>query len=150
MYIDGINHVTLKVRDLNLSEDFYTKVLGLKQVGQRPHMRFFSSGRHAHELALLHAPGYQHSGNSGLVHLCFNVPSESSLRALYKHCQTLGIPTSDGVDHTIMHSFYLRDPDAYIIEIGVDRPVGEWELNSQAFAKDYSLDLEADTGKDAI
>lgn len=53
MHIDGINHITLRVCDLYLSEQFYTQVLGLKRVGQRPHMRFYSSGRFAHELALM-------------------------------------------------------------------------------------------------
>ncbi len=141
MYINGINHATLRVRDLDSSEYFYTQVLKLKRVGQRAHMHFYSSGRFAHELALLHDPNYQHNANDGLMHLCFNVPNKDNLRALYQHCQALGQATSNGVDHTIMHSFYLQDPDGHVIEIGADCPADEWAHNPQPFAQDASLKL---------
>ena len=139
MYIDGINHATLRVQDLDRAGIFYHEVLGLKRVGQRPSMHFYSSGRYAHELALLHDRSYQPPENSGLVHLCFNVRDAASLRALYQQCHAKGFPTSDGVDHIVMHSFYVRDPDGYLIEIGMDRPVEEWQQNPQAFAKDSAL-----------
>lgn len=142
MNIDGINHATLRVRNLKHSGVFYHQVLGLKRVGQRPSMHFYSSGRHAHELALLEDPSYRTSNQGGLMHLCFNAPDEARLRALYKKCQASGFAPSEGIDHTVMYSFYVRDPDGYTIEIGVDRPAEEWQQNPQAFAKDYALDLE--------
>ncbi len=142
MYLSGINHITLLVSDIAVSNDFYTQVLRLKLVGQRPYMHFYSSGRFVHELALCHSPGFKNSADSGLAHLCFNAKDEKSLRALYQHCHDLAVPTSGGVDHTIMHSFYLRDPDGYIIEIGVDRPAQEWQTTSQAFAEDRPLNLK--------
>lgn len=141
MFIDGINHVTLKVRDLERSDRFYSDVLGLKRVGGRLGMRFYSSGRFAHELALLQDPDYALATDQGLLHLCFNTPDEDRLRALHRRCRTLGVPTTDGVDHTIMHSFYLRDPDGYVIEIGVDRSAEEWSGQPHAFARDRPLDL---------
>lgn len=142
MYIYGINHVTLQVRDLAMSDYFYTEVLGLRRVGQRPNMHFYSSGRFAHELALIQVPEFVRSADDGLVHLCFNVPTEEALYALYRHCQALKVLTSGGVDHTVMHSFYLRDPDGYIIEMGTDRPAREWEHHAHPFAKDRPLNLK--------
>jgi catechol 2,3-dioxygenase len=142
MYLSGINHITLLVNDLVSSNNFYTQVLGLKLVGKRPGMHFYSSGHFIHELALAHYPGFRNSTDSGLAHLCFNATDEKNLRALYQHCHDLGVTTSGGVDHTIMHSFYLRDPDNYIIEIGSDRPKQEWQTHSQPFAKDLPLNLE--------
>lgn len=141
MTVNGINHVTLRVRDLDRAEHFYTGVLGLKRVGERPGMRFYSSGRFAHELALIRDPGFQPVGASGLAHVCFNVADEDRLRALYRHCLALGWPVGDGVDHRVMHSFYLRDPDGYVIELGTDRPIEEWADDPQAFAEDRELAL---------
>ena len=141
MFIDGINHATLRVRDLDQSNYFYTKILGLKRVGQRSNMCFYSSGRFAHELALLHDPDYRRSENDGLMHLCFNAADEEKLQALYQHCQNNEQAPSSGVDHLVMHSFYLRDPDGHVVEIGMDRPEEEWKDNPRPFAEDFPLKL---------
>ncbi len=137
--INGVNHITLRVRNLDVAERFYTEVLGLKRVGARASMRFYSSGRHAHELALVEDPTFRHRDTEGLLHLCFNIESETALHALYLRCQSAGVRMSDGVDHVVMHSFYLHDPDGYTLEMGVDRPRQEWEHNDNAFATDGPL-----------
>ena len=139
--IQGINHLTLKVRNLEVAERFYMGILGLKRVGSRPSMRFYSSGRNAHELALVESPSFLHQNNEGLMHLCFNVDNEEALRTLHQQCLATGIRVSEGVDHSIMHSFYMHDPDGYTIELGVDRPRQEWEHKSSAFATDRQLRL---------
>ncbi len=139
MFIDGINHAALRVQDLDRSDYFYTKILGLKRVGQRSHMYFYSSGRFTHELALLHDPDYRRSENDGLLHLCFNAADEGKLQALYLHCQNHEEAPSGGVDHLVMHSFYLRDPDGHVVEIGMDRPEEEWKDKPRPFAKDLPL-----------
>ena len=139
MAIHGINHVTLQVRNLDIAEGFYVGVLGLKRVGSRSTMRFYSSGLHAHELALMENPAIECSKETGFVHLCFNVESEAALHELHRRCVTNGISTSGGVNHIIMHSFYTRDPDGYSIELGIDRPRQEWEHDSRAFIVDKPL-----------
>jgi len=111
-------------------------------------MLFYSSGRFAHELALLQDAGYRNSRREGLVHLCFNVADKSNLQTLYQRCQSMGITTSNCVDHIIMHSFYTRDPDDHVIEIGTDRPESEWRKNPQAFTEDRAgPDLKPDGNK---
>lgn len=141
MAINGINHASLRVRNLDVSEHFYTEVLGLKRVGTRGVMRFYSSGRYAHELALVEDPDFRNRYEEGLLHLCFNVGSEEALRGLYRRCRAAGVPVSGGVDHVVMHAFYSLDPDGYVVELGVDRPRQEWEHNSNAFASDRPLQL---------
>ncbi len=141
MAINGINHASLRVRNLDVSEHFYIEVLGLKRVGTRGIMRFYSSGRYAHELALVEDPDFQNRDEEGLLHLCFNVESEEALRGLYQRCRAAGVPVSGGVDHVVMHAFYSLDPDGYVVELGVDRPRQEWEHNSNAFASDRPLQL---------
>jgi catechol 2,3-dioxygenase len=139
MKIDGINHVTLRVHNLDEAEAFYAGVLGLKRVGERAHMHFYSSGRFAHELALVHEPYSGVRENSELAHICFNLTNEESLFALHERCQTAGYATSNLISHIVMHSFYVRDPSGNLIELGVDRPAEEWRHHPQPFAEDHLL-----------
>ena len=137
MPIKGINHITLKTRDIDRAEQFFTQVLGLGKVGQRAGMRFYSSGQFHHELALVQ--DVSASGAGALAHICFNMPDEESLQQLYQHCREMGQAVSALIDHTIMHSFYLRAPDGYFIEIGVDRPESEWKDHPNPFDDDTLL-----------
>jgi catechol 2,3-dioxygenase len=141
MYIDGINHLTLRVSNLEISDHFYRQVLGLTRVGQRPGMHFYTSGRFTHELALLHDRGYRNNGRSGMAHVCFNVSTRENLRTLHQRCRHFGFAPSKGVDHTIMHAFYLPDPDGHVIEIGLDIPESAWRHVAEPFARDHALEL---------
>ena len=141
MPIKGINHITLKTRDIDRAEKFFTQVLGLEKVGQRAGMRFYSSGQFHHELALIQDVSV--SGAGALAHICFNVPDEESLQRLYQHCQEMGQAVSAMIDHTITHSFYLRAPDGYSIEIAVDRPESEWKDHPNPFDADTLLSAKS-------
>lgn len=139
MLICGINHITLKVRDLEASDRFYREILELKQVGQRKGMRFYSTGAHHHDLALLQvgrdatsAPPHQ----TGLAHFCLNVVDEAALGMLYRKCLDAKIMLSDGVSHLVMHAFYAQDPDGHIVELGVDMPLSGWKDTPNPYAKD--------------
>ena len=72
----------------------------------------------------------------GLFHFCFDVVDESALAALHRKLRAAGAPVSDGVDHTIMHSLLLQDPDGNLIELGVDVPSERWVDRKNAFAED--------------
>lgn len=152
MLIYGINHITLKVRDLAASDRFYRKILGLKPVGQRPGMRFYSTGAHHHDLALMQvgsnaaAPALQ---QVGLAHFCLNVVDEAALTELYRKCLAAGLAVSEGVDHRVMHAFYVLDPDGHVVELGVDVPVERWagDPNPYAVDKPYPIVLDSQTEK---
>lgn len=144
MSIHGINHITLKVRDLLASDRFYREILNLKPVGQRPGMRFYSTGAFHHELALMQAgPEGEAPGphQTGVAHFCFNVVDEAALTALYRKCQEAKIAVSGGVDHGVMRSFYVLDPDGNVVELGVDMPAEAWAnlQNPYAIDKPYRI-----------
>ncbi len=144
MLLRGINHVTLKVRDLEVSERFYCGVLGMQRVGERRKMRFYAAGAHHHDLALMEVgarAGSPRVEETGLAHLCFDVADERALTLLYERCLAAGLAVSTGVDHTITHGFYVLDPDGHDVELAVDVPREQWARTPAPFALDrpYAL-----------
>jgi catechol 2,3-dioxygenase len=142
MLVNGINHVVLKVRNLEASDKFYRELVGLKLVGQRGNMRFYTAGVHTHDFALVdvggEAPLSPHG--PGLFHFCFDVSSEDALRMLYVKLRSAGVAVSGGVDHNVMHSFYTHDPDGNVVEFGVDIPEEAWS-GTEPWAEDKSFEL---------
>lgn len=144
MTLKGINHVVLKVKDLKKSDYFYREILGTQRVGERLGMWFYHAGGHLHDLALVEVgnkallPQWQ---ATGLFHLCFNVSDEKVLASLYQRCQAAKVPILGTVDHTIMRSFYVLDPDSHVIELGVNVPDEEWSHLPNPFARDLAYSL---------
>lgn len=138
----GWGHAVLKVRALARSERFYTDVIGFRVVGRRTGMCFLSLGRSHHDLALFEAgpralmPG---SGSLGVVHLAFAMDGEDALRRFYARLkgkvQILG-----AVDHVVSRSFYIADPDGYILEFFADAPMEEWADLPNPFDRDRPYD----------
>jgi len=131
-----INHVALKVRELSASDRFYREILGMEKVGERPRMWFYRAGGQRHDLALfeLGAAGKLPSPHhAGMFHLGFTVSSEAALAALYQRCQEAGVPFMGAVEHNVMHTFYVQDPDGNTIELGVDPPLEDWTDSAAPF-----------------
>lgn len=134
----GWGHAVLKVRSLERSEKFYTDVIGFRVVGRRAGMCFLALDKQHHDLALYEAgpraqmPG---AGNLGVVHLAFAMESEGALREFYASlkgsAQILG-----AVDHVVSRSFYITDPDGYIIEFYANAPLEEWFDIPNPFERD--------------
>lgn len=149
MAIRGINHIVLKVRSLTESDRFYSGALGLKRVGERAGMWFYSAGEHHHDLALIEVGNRALSPDkrqTGLFHFCLDVDSEAALASLHRRCKEAGIAVLGEVDHNIMRSFYVQDPDGNVVELGVDLPREEWFDQLTPFARDraYSItDIES-------
>ncbi len=139
----GINHITLRVQNLQRAEKFYSGILGLKRVGHRRGINFYSSGLYNHELALVEDPGLTLADiqQSGLAHFAFNIEGTQALKMMYQELLDAEYPVSTGVDHNISHSFYTRDMDGYLIELTTDCASHEWETNPNAFKLDKPLQL---------
>jgi catechol 2,3-dioxygenase len=141
--VRGINHIVLKVRNLEASDKFYREALGLTKVGARGRMWFYTAGAHHHDLGLVEmsrstVPGV---AESSLFHFCLDVADEPALVRLHRRCLEAGVPVLGSVDHNISRSFYLRDPDGNVVELTYDVPRGQWANSTEPFAEDLPYEL---------
>lgn len=119
-----IGHVHLKVRNLNRSEYFYSRLLGATRTERLGnHYSFLSMGAAHHEIALqeIGSDAKQPSMEMlGLYHTAFEVGDPAELLA---SISKLGELTTEYalVDHGISWAVYTSDPDGNGVEIYLDR-----------------------------
>ena len=122
MYITGLDHLVLTVKDIQTTIQFYTSVLGMNHVN-------FAKNRHAmqfdNQKINLHQQGDEidplaAKPTPGSADLCFitDIPLENVI----KHIQSCGVKVIAGPVLRIgaactLQSIYLRDPDDNLIEI---------------------------------
>lgn len=131
--VHELGHIVLYVRDINLSAEFYEKVLGWKRIPTPAHMPIaaFSSGRTHHELLLIEvgdhaAPKPEHL-QIGLYHFGLKVgDSDDDLRSALETLEAHGVPITGSGDHHVTHSLYIEDPDGNQLELYIDVPGADW------------------------
>jgi catechol 2,3-dioxygenase len=119
----SLGHVHLKVRDLDRSVDFYSRIFALRvteRIGGQ--MAFLSGdGRH-HEIALQALGPDAPEPDSfavGLYHVAFEVADKAAFARAYRQLEDEGIETA-AVDHRISWAMYFADPDGNGLEIYCD------------------------------
>lgn len=103
-----LNHLALRVTDLDRSQSFYEKHLGMQLIptGEQtlPRMRFMACGPHV--LNLFKAP------QSALDHVCFTVADYDPKVALEK-LRAQSLAPEQQSDRT-----YFLDPDSFRLQVG--------------------------------
>jgi lactoylglutathione lyase len=121
MTVTKLLHTRYRVNDLQRTVDFYTQVLGLKEIRRHKSPR-------GSELVFLQTPNseelieicsYPASGpvtvGNDLTHLAFEV---ADLTAFAAHAAALGYPLSDGPTESSSGTFAFIDaPEGYEIEL---------------------------------
>lgn len=119
--IDTLDHVAIRVKDLEVSAKWYEDVLGLKPYvleawGEFP--IFMLAGKTG--IALFPANESNEVKNQDqnpikIDHFAFHVSQEDFLKAQAQFRSTgIGFEFQD---HTYFHSIYLRDPDGHEVEL---------------------------------
>jgi catechol 2,3-dioxygenase len=130
-YTTKLGHVHLKVRDLQRSVDFYTKLLGLTITEVvADHYAFLSTNERHHEIALQQVPVTATQPGRydvGLYHVAFEVADKCAFAEAYQTLTKAGVQVGP-VDHLISWAMYFKDLDGNGIEIYCDtrgEPDGE-------------------------
>jgi catechol-2,3-dioxygenase len=130
--IRGVNHVALRVRDVETSAGFYKDVLGFTEDVGRPMgvmalLRAPLSTNH-HDLALLQigpdaADDFPHS--VGLFHFALDVETMNDLVMARDRLAAAGCLDSES-DHGATKAVYGHDPDDHTVELTWVLPRAEW------------------------
>ncbi len=143
----GLNHLVLNVRDLEESHQFWTELIGFKQVGELhataerpnpPKMRFYSADHDGldnhHDLALventeLPAPPAEWNmfgGVSAVNHIAITLPNREAWLQQLAFLQSRNVKFGRRVDHGMTHSLYISDPNGYGVELLYELPRAVW------------------------
>jgi catechol 2,3-dioxygenase-like lactoylglutathione lyase family enzyme len=120
--ISALDHVVLTVADINVTSDFYERVLGAHPITFGEGRRALQIGQqkiNLHPFTNTYTPKAQHP-TYGSADLCFL--SGTALATWLEHLAACGIAVITGpVPRTgatgPIESIYLRDPDGNLIEI---------------------------------
>ena len=135
-----VGHIHLTVSDLNRSLAFYRDLLG-----------FEVSARYGDSAVFLSAGGYHHhiglntwagkgatpapNGHTGMYHVAFLYPSRFELAKVLKKIIDADYPLEGAADHGVSEAVYIRDPDGNGVELYVDRPRKEWNVNNDGMVE---------------
>ena len=118
----GLNHIQIKVSDLNESLKFYTGLLGMKEISRQGRLVFLQSARGNDVVTLQQIDEPVDVSVGGLEHFGFSVPREEHAAAV-EEAQKFGCEVLDVGQYGDNFLYaYIKDPDGYIIEIGGIRP----------------------------
>lgn len=127
-----LGHVVMRVRDMDRSLDFYTRVMGLTIMERSPSGTVFMSANteKSHELAI-RAIGMDAAGPDssliGQAHYAWQMASFEDLQELYTRLKENDVPIQHVRDHGISLGVYLTDPDGNEIEVYYELPKSEWK-----------------------
>jgi catechol 2,3-dioxygenase len=136
-----IGQVSLTVRSLQQSKQFYVDVLGFEADGIRLSP---PGGRTLIELHERSDAVAKPRRSSGLYHFAILVPSRAALGRSLRRLAAQRWPMSGAADHLVSEALYLDDPDGLGIEIYRDRPRESWRVVSGELAMATDpLDLQS-------
>ncbi len=128
-----LGHTNIRVKDLGLSERFYTQALGLSVVSRRENGVNFSAREHSQELVLREiGPGAKEAEVSsvGTNHLAWEMASFDDLQAMCDQLVSAGIELTHVRSVSYAVGVYFSDPDGNGIEVYFEETggwrQGEW------------------------
>ena len=144
-----LGHVVMRVRDMDRSLDFYTRVMGLTIMERSPSGTVFMSANteKSHELAIRAIGMDAGSPDSSLVgqaHMAWQMESFEDLQELYSRLKENDVRILRIGDHGISMGVYLLDPDDNEIEVYYELPKAQWQwpADKDLFGGEFPRKLE--------
>lgn len=116
MAVKGLNHIALKSRDLEKTEEFYTRVLGLKVAFRHPPKMLFLTTPGGADLINFVKSARRPSGAQALDHIGFKV-TPARLKKTEKTLKAHGVKIAG---RRGQEAIYFSDPNGYQIEYYCD------------------------------
>ncbi len=119
MKTHGLNHIQIDVSDMQRSLEFYTGLLGMRELFREGPLVFLRSAEGTDMFTLRQAQGSVDSSVGGLQHFGFTVKREDHAAAV-DEARDFGAEVLDVGQHGGDKALYayIKDPDGYVIEIG--------------------------------
>jgi catechol 2,3-dioxygenase len=122
-----IGTVTLTVRDLTRSADFYARALGLEKLHADGAEAVMGAGNRALVRLIADPAARERSPReAGLFHTAILMPDRAALGAWVHHAINTRLPVQGTSDHKVSEAIYFADPEGNGIEIYADRPRSAW------------------------
>lgn len=140
-YIDS---VTLLVKDLEQSTQFYHEKLGLSIIeASSDHVKLSADGKNTLVHLKTESDVIQKTDKRyGLYHFALLLPNRGALASLLIQLTHAGIRVASS-DHSVSEALYLDDPEGNGIELYVDRDPSTWTWkNREVFMSVDPLDVE--------
>ena len=120
--VDSIDHLVLTVKNIDVTTEFYSRVMGMEVITfgeKRKALRFGQQKINLHESGKEFEPK-AHSPVPGSADLCFL--TQQALEDVIDHLQKCGVSILEGPVHRTgaiapLISVYFRDPDFNLIEV---------------------------------
>lgn len=110
-------HLSLFVRDPDLSGRWYAEVLGMTETARDEQWVFMSFGKKHHDIALIRAVSDAELGTVGLQHYGLEIDGDlTELRRLYGMLIRRGVSIVKITDHKVGVGVYFTDPDGNRLE----------------------------------
>jgi len=125
-----IDHVHLKVSDLESSVQFYESFLRFKIVKKTSNIVLFSpDGNSPALISISESKSKNYQRMAGLYHFAILLPQRKDLANFLSHLlhHKDKVKIDGFSDHLVSEAIYIRDPDNIGIEIYRDRKKSEWE-----------------------
>jgi catechol 2,3-dioxygenase len=127
--------VHLRVRELDRSIPFYTRVVGLQVHERDDDAAVATLGAGGEAIVTLHAQaGARAPGReAGLYHVALLYGSREELARAGRRVGETRTPIDGASDHGTHEAIYLPDPDGIGIELAADRPRSQWPSTEAIF-----------------